>query len=116
MLTIDEARERVAKGAALLDRERPGWAQQIDTGTLRMETSCFCVLGQLEGSFIDAVWNRWGDDLQAGCRIAAGYGFHAGTVRASDDELLARYYRPLQDAWIAEIAARVVPAEVHAIA
>jgi hypothetical protein len=39
--------ERVAKGAALLDREEPGWEQRIDLETLALDDPCKCILGQL---------------------------------------------------------------------
>jgi hypothetical protein len=55
MLSHTEARERVARGAALLDGVKPGWYRQIDTETLRL-SSCFrCVLGQLFGHYSDAI-------------------------------------------------------------
>ena len=50
-------RTRVARGAALLDAERPGWADQIGADTLAMESCDQCVLGQLYGNY----WQ--------GCRI-----------------------------------------------
>ena len=39
--------ERVAKGAALLDAEQPGWADRIDLDELELESCRHCVLGQL---------------------------------------------------------------------
>lgn len=37
---------RVDKGAALLDRERPGWDQRIDLDRLNVRSECNCVFGQ----------------------------------------------------------------------
>lgn len=51
MLSIEEARSRVAKGAAHLDRVRPGWFHRIDVGTLTMWDPCGCVVGQICGNF-----------------------------------------------------------------
>lgn len=41
--------ERVLDGALWLDNYRPGWAAEIDTDELRMQSACNCVLGQLDG-------------------------------------------------------------------
>lgn len=44
--------ERVAKGAAWLDKMYgPGWADIIHLETLRMPSTCDCILGQLEGDY-----------------------------------------------------------------
>jgi hypothetical protein len=40
-------RERVAKGAAVLDAEVPGWADRIDLDSLELRNTNQCVLGQL---------------------------------------------------------------------
>lgn len=62
--------ERVAAGAALLDRKRPGWAAVLlaAAGTLEMDDCTECVLGKLFG------------DFGAGCNaldlpIGSGHGF-----------------------------------------
>ena len=47
--------QRVAAGAALLDRERPGWWEEVDTERLDMASECDCVLGQVWGEYIDGV-------------------------------------------------------------
>lgn len=39
--------DRVARGAAELDRILPGWERKIDLETLELQTGCRCVLGQL---------------------------------------------------------------------
>jgi hypothetical protein len=45
--TIERTAERVAKGAALLDDKKPGWAERIDLGKLQMHSCYECILGQL---------------------------------------------------------------------
>jgi hypothetical protein len=40
---------RVAKGAAILDKCRPGWWMKIDTNRLNILTYQSCVIGQLYG-------------------------------------------------------------------
>lgn len=48
---MDDYTERVARGAALLDEQEPGWAARIDVSRLDLESDCQCVLGQLHGSY-----------------------------------------------------------------
>ncbi len=45
----DMAADRVRRGAELLDRREPGWAERIDLGRLKLSDSCLCVIGQLNG-------------------------------------------------------------------
>ena len=40
-------RRRVRKGAALLDRECPGWEKKIDMSNLQMSSGSRCILGQV---------------------------------------------------------------------
>ena len=49
--TLPPLAERVAAGAALLDRHQPGWATQVDPTLLDMQDPRADVLGQLYGSF-----------------------------------------------------------------
>ena len=50
--TLPPIPERVAAGAALLDRARPGWAAQVDAGRLDLfQHDHTDVLGQLYGHF-----------------------------------------------------------------
>src|ERR1700738_1699007 len=42
--------ERAERGAAMLDKKRPGWWQLIDLGTLDVSSDCNCIAGQL-GSY-----------------------------------------------------------------
>lgn len=42
-----EARARVERGAALLDRAMPSWVERIDLETLKLRSACDCVCGQL---------------------------------------------------------------------
>ncbi len=43
--------ERVATGAGLLDKVRPGWARQISIPAMDMGDVGFCVLGQIFGDY-----------------------------------------------------------------
>jgi hypothetical protein len=41
---------RVKNGMLLLDEKMPGWERRINVATLRIDSSCSCVLGQLSGT------------------------------------------------------------------
>lgn len=46
---------RAAAGATRLDTERPGWAAEIDLGTLQLNHWCRDILGQLYKTYDDGV-------------------------------------------------------------
>lgn len=110
MISKDEAEARVAQGAAYLDRQRPGWHDQIDDGTLTLSDSCLCVVGQLGGG----AWNLRRLGLSQEEAIACGMNLNepgwadfrmaGGTVE--------QWYQPLQDAWVTAIASRRWPVSV----
>jgi hypothetical protein len=50
-VTLDAARARAARGAALLDDADPGWAARVDPGALHLGDGQACVLGQLHGDY-----------------------------------------------------------------
>lgn len=113
MITNDEARARVQRGAAHLDVVRPGWADRIDVGTLTLHDPCGCIVGQL----------CQGMDFIAG-EEALGITAYEGAVprgldlsRLEMDPGVERVlqFRPLQDAWIEAIADRRLskPVEVQ---
>lgn len=47
--------ETVRRAAALLDKARPGWENEIDTETVDLLSSKDCVLGQVYGDFSTGV-------------------------------------------------------------
>lgn len=112
MISQEEARARVARGAAHLDQVRPGWESRIDVGTLTLHDECGCILGQLCGNFFRGLKaleiDRYPD--------AEDYGFeHSMTVDQSmrlEDawalraDVVKANHAPLQDAWIEAIADR----------
>ena len=113
MLTIQEARERVSRGAAHLDRVRPGWHERIDVGTLTLHDPCGCIVGQLCGT---------GGQFRVGLKQLAmrsvaearALGFDLNEPGYQDflecGGTRQQWYQPLQDAWIEAIAARLHPA------
>lgn len=115
MLTIEQARERVAKGAAHLDATRPGWHDRIDVGTLTLHDPCGCIVGQLMPnttftnfnqrarvlfpiSVDEQAW-RWGVDASG--RDASGDNHEWATT-----EEYRGAFTILQDAWVEAIADR----------
>jgi hypothetical protein len=107
-MTQAEARERVQCGAALLDKKRPGWAERIDPGTLRLHDPCGCVVGQLCGGRFDLNSLGIPDTYAAG----AEHGFsHLQRHPDGTPECIAEW-EPLQAAWVELINDRLMPAAV----
>lgn len=112
MLSMDEARARVARGAAHLDAVRPGWANRIDVGTLMLHDPCGCIVGQLVATRCYPVGLRV---LGIGDSWRTGFDLGGETYPVEIDDISAAVladFHILQDAWIEAIAARVVPADV----
>jgi hypothetical protein len=87
------AEDRAAKGADLLDRERPGWAGKIDRKRLEIWRCSDCVLGQTFGGF-GVGFIALG--LNVGKAVAHGF--------ALDPDVGST---ELRDAWLAEIERRL---------
>lgn len=116
MLTMDEARARVAKGVASLDKARPDWADCIDVGTLSMSGACLCIMGQLANG---AAWEHAGFSLYQYPDLVPAVTLDDASTRTyrddqfgTDYEERRRDYVVLQDAWIEAIAARRFPDSV----
>ena len=62
----------VAKGAAWLDENFPGWEREIDLGTLNINDSCNCVLGQSLAKYIPVTRAETGYEF--GTSYAYDYG------------------------------------------
>ena len=88
--------ERVAAGAALLDKKVPGWREQVNLGTLKMNHCGRCVLGQIFGNYWGAV-----DDLGLSDSDEQSLGFYVAAPwsAAAEDleylELTAEWQRVL---------------------
>ena len=120
MMTQSDATARVAKGAALLDEMRPGWAEGILLDHLQMSSVCACVLGQVYGAFYRGMQTALrcpeSDPIRRTMEKAAEYGFHTGPLeeydlhpdRDDDHALVVAGYAPLQAAWVREILLRKV--------
>lgn len=104
-MTATEARERVTRGAALLDQKRPGWAGRIDIATLRISSCQACVVGQLFGVAERFAPFTHGIEALGIYGSQEDYGFAlAGPFNAEK----TRRWQFLQDAWIEAIADRLV--------
>ena len=97
MQTIDE---RVAKGAAWLDEEHPGWRENIDPEILDMTSCLSCILGQVyENYWWSPITKRWTD---ADDRKAAAMGFNID-FNLTGDEVEAEF-KLLTESWLRELA------------
>ena len=50
-VTLEAARTRVQRGAAILDERDPGWHGRIQSNSLELADGQACVLGQLHGDY-----------------------------------------------------------------
>lgn len=111
-ITIEEARSNVARGAAYLDQQRPGWFQRIDIGTLTLHDPCGCIVGQLCGTgheFVDGMRSLSIPFDNHGSFDAKGYGLALENLTGVTHDDPRADYVILQDAWIEAIAARRFP-------
>lgn len=95
---------RAYAGAIVLDRVRPGWAQDINLKKLDLADCEVCVLGQLYGSFMEGAHQLFGGQAQ---RVSAECGFDINyrTTR-SGRSVREVTYSKLTEAWKREIKKR----------
>jgi hypothetical protein len=93
------AGQRAAKGAAWLDKHRPGWANKVDTEHLDMGDAWYCIWGQLAGDYNEKPLRFW----LSGSAVRYGFLY---------DPYEGRYFDVprLNKAWRAEIDQRRAPA------
>lgn len=105
LLEAADARERVAKGAALLDERLPGWWNKVDTKNLDTGDLDHCVLGQLYGDYVRGILSLLG--LVAPDR-PSGLGFDMKTnlVQPPNMTLWRREAEALNQEWVKAIEAR----------
>jgi hypothetical protein len=96
-MTTDAA-ARVARGAALLDREKPDWAARVNLSRLDLADPSLCVLGQVHGSAAGA-FGRAAASLGLQTRLADhGFALAAGL-----------WWSDLHPEWVAAVEARRPP-------
>lgn len=106
-ITPEQARRRVARGAAFLDDEHPGWYQRIDPDALELSEGSCCVLGQLHGDFRLGLARASVLDLSSAPRAnlsPVDLGFLC--VQGVAEPWQAQDYRNLNQAWQDEVARR----------
>lgn len=106
MISQEDARARVANGAAYLDQVKPGWFNQIDTDTLTMINPCGCIVGQLCGDYNRDLKELLGRGADA-FSLSQTYGFNLPLEWNEGQPTVA--WLALQDAWVEAIAARKFP-------
>jgi len=100
---METVTERVARGAKLLDTERPDWYTHIDRRKLDLESCLWCTLGQLFNSFISGVETLWGlPDGIPDWKQASRHGFDL-----ADKVIGALEFPLLTEAWKTEITRRL---------
>lgn len=111
-MTEIDYKARVAKGIALLDEKRPGWADQIDLGKLDIQNGSYCVTAQLSGT------QNWYEGMQQlgltqfNTGTYVSHGFNAEDPTDPDgapdnpDYHQGRAYAQLNELWRAEVARR----------
>lgn len=100
--------ERVERGAKFLDGVKPGWFDEIDTDRLSMRWTKSCVLGQLYGTFFDAVPILWPG--KRGHHAATEHGFTAESSDVKPGLHFEEIDVILADLWRAEVRARLAAA------
>ena len=83
-----------ARGARLMDRNRPGWFLRTRQGSVNIHSSVDCILGQEYGDYYRGLRT-----LKIGCIRSVSYGFMAFPFTR-------RGWEKLNMAWRAEIKAR----------
>lgn len=107
MISREEARTRVTRGAAHLDQVQPGWPARIDVDTFAMERCSRCALGQLYSDFwigTQILYGRTYQDIRSDKSPEVREGFAVTEVNGCGAD-----YRQLQSAWVDAIAARLHP-------
>lgn len=101
-IDVEAVRERVARGARLLDEAVPDWTKRVALDALAMERCDRCVLGQVHGSYDRGIRTLFfAIETRSGREQAVrDYGFEAKMGLPTE-------YADLADAWRAEIRARI---------
>ena len=93
----DKLRERVERGAQLLDRLEPDWFKVIDPEYLDMEKCSRCILGQLHGDYFHSPVYEQIIGMQAD---PDEYGFDVFRTPGYD-------HYDLREAWLDELRRRI---------
>jgi hypothetical protein len=102
-----------ARGAALLDKKRPYWAELVSVTSLDMTNTGKCVLGQVYGHYAEGLRDLFGDAAQD-MELSDYHGFSAFGATVVCTVVMSDAHRATWDelghAWRAEIARRRISA------
>lgn len=101
---VETMHARVARGAAMLDLEIPGWHDRINTDQLNLESCVSCVFGQLYTGLYDEGEEKFFADFDRPSEAAAAHGFTLGDQDPNDDD--KKLWFTLTDEWTKVITAR----------
>lgn len=93
---IADAKQRVARGAALLDARKGDWYHRVELGKIDMFSEGHCILGQVYGGFLKGVVEL----LPHMKHRVSDFGF----IAQSDQRL--EEWAALRREWTAQIVAR----------
>jgi hypothetical protein len=85
--------ERVQAGIAWLDRNKPGWREEINKYVFNIEVCTACILGQVFGNFWEVVESHT-PELNLTYDEAADLGF-ASQLRSEWDSLQTEWLKQL---------------------
>lgn len=111
--TVTTPVDRVRAGAAWLDTDKPGWAAAINPKTLDLSQGDRCILGQLYGSFRDALTilrrRAMTPDERYPTRTAINMGFNVtdDVLDLCDPDEIDDAFDTLKTAWLIEIGRRL---------
>lgn len=101
-------RAQVDRGVALLDREQPGWRDDVDPTKLDMSSTCGCILGQVfdrgpfavHSGYIEGLTelNIWSADY------AAEYGFSLVIPRGTNEWSWLDAWSHLRAEWLRRLS------------
>jgi hypothetical protein len=91
--------KEIARGAALLDQQFPGWDEHIDVERLDMLECADCIFGQFFGSYDDGV--RTFPQFVRSNNERYSHGFSLKTNSENDPR-----WNELRDAWVRLITLR----------
>jgi hypothetical protein len=102
---VASAVERVARGVAWLDANKPGWVHRINVDDLDLRSCRYCVLGQVYGYFFGApFFGELGDG--DGHLFARSIGVYADTAGSGDGQALTAEINELTELWKRAVAER----------
>lgn len=98
------AKQRVQKGARMLDKYRPGWAIEINISDFNITSPTECIIGQLFGDFSNGVHALRALGASVDIR-KLGFMIQTSSIWNGFCDIDTDYIN-LQKEWVAEINAR----------